>query len=80
VGNNIAYLYIRMKYDQSAYPNGIPLFTAVVRGKRVFDPRSSTTAWSDNAALCIRDYLTSAYGLTDSNVDEHCVFGCGEHL
>ena len=69
VGNSIAYLYIRMKYDQSAYPNGIPLFTAVVRGKRVFDPRSSTTAWSDNAALCIRDYLTSAYGLTDSNVD-----------
>ena len=70
VGNNIAYLYIRMKYDQSAYPNGIPLFTAVVRGKRVFDPRSSTTAWSDNAALCIRDYLTSAYGLSDSNVDD----------
>ena len=70
VGNNIAYLYIRMKYDQSAYPNGIPLFTAVVRGKRVFDPRTSTTAWSDNAALCIRDYLTSGYGLTDSNVDD----------
>jgi hypothetical protein len=70
VGNNIAYLYIRMKYDQSAYPNGIPLFTAVVRGKRVFDPRSSATTWSDNAALCIRDYLTSAYGLTDTNVDD----------
>jgi hypothetical protein len=70
VGNGIAYLYIRLKYDQSAFSNGIPMFTAVVRGKRVFDPRTSTTAWSDNAALCIRDYLTSAYGLSDSNIDE----------
>ena len=70
VGNGIAYLYIRLKYDQSAFPNGIPLFTAVVRGKRVFDPRTSTTVWSDNAALCIRDYLTSAYGLSDTNIDE----------
>jgi hypothetical protein len=70
VGNGIAYLYIRLRYDQSAFPNGIPLFTAVVRGKRVFDPRTSTTVWTDNAALCIRDYLTSAYGLSDSNIDE----------
>jgi hypothetical protein len=70
VGRDIAYLYIRMKYDQSAYPNGIPLFTSVVKGKRVFDPRSSATVWSDNAALCIRDYLVAAYGLSDSNVDE----------
>jgi hypothetical protein len=70
VGNGIAYLYIRLRYDQSAFPNGIPLFTAVVRGKRVFDPRTSTNVWTDNAALCIRDYLTSAYGLSDINIDE----------
>jgi hypothetical protein len=79
VGSGIAYLYIRMKYDQSAYPNGIPLFTAVVKGKRVFDPRTSTTGWSDNAALCIRDYLTSAYGLLDTNID-NTVFSAAANI
>jgi len=70
VGHGIAYLYMRFEFDANVFANGIPLVTAVVRGKRVFDPRTSTTAWTDNAALCIRDYLTSAYGLSDSNIDE----------
>jgi hypothetical protein len=26
--------------------------------KKLFDPRSSTTAWSNNWALCVRDWLT----------------------
>ena len=34
-----------------------------MKGKKVYDPRTSSTAWSANAALCLRDYLTSAYGL-----------------
>lgn len=63
VGNGIAYLYIRMEYDQSVFANGIPTFTAIVRGKKVYDPSTSTTAYSNNAALCIRDYLNEAYGL-----------------
>jgi hypothetical protein len=29
----------------------------------VFDPRTNTMAYSENAALCIRDYLISPYGL-----------------
>lgn len=69
-GRGIAYLYIRMEYDQNVFSNGIPLFTAEVEGKKVFDPRTSTTAWSANAALCIRDYITSAYGLNDAAIDD----------
>lgn len=44
---------------------------AVVRLSRVFDPRSSTTAWSDNPALCIRDFLVhpDGYRLTASDID-----------
>jgi hypothetical protein len=68
-GRGIAYLYIRLQYDQDVFPNGIPLFSAVVQGKKVFDPRTSTTAYSANAALCIRDYLTDSRGLGDSNID-----------
>lgn len=68
-GRGIAYLYIRMEYDQNVFSNGIPLFTALVEGKRIFDIRTSTTAWTANSALCIRDYLRSAYGLNDPAID-----------
>jgi hypothetical protein len=59
----IAYVYVRFQYNQDAFPNGVPSVSVKIRGKKVFDPRTSTTAWSDNPALCVRDYLTSAYGL-----------------
>jgi len=70
VGVGIAYLYIRLEYDQDVFPNGIPLFTAIVQGKKVYDPRTSTTAFSSNAALCIRDYITDVRGLGDSAVND----------
>ena len=59
----IAYLYIRFKYDQDKFPNGVPTVSATIKGKKVYNPDTATTAWSDNPALCLRDYLTSAYGL-----------------
>lgn len=65
-GQGIACLYVRMEYDQDTFAEGIPLFTAKVQGKKVYDPRTSTTAYSNNPALCIRDYLTSGYGLDDT--------------
>ena len=60
----IAYFYSALKFDATAFPNGVPKITAVVKGKKVFDPRDSTTAWSENTALCLRDYLTSNIGLS----------------
>lgn len=69
-GRGIAYIYVRMQYDGNVFSGGIPTFTAVVRGKKVYDPRTSTTGYSANAALCVRDYITSEYGLNDSNVDD----------
>jgi len=58
-----AYIYVKLKFDQDAYPQGLPTFTADIKGVKIYDPRTSTTAWSDNPALCIRDYLTnSRYG------------------
>lgn len=70
IGRGIAYIYVRMEYDRSTFANGIPLFTARLRGKKVYDPRTGNTAFSNNAALCIRDYLTSSYGLNDSSIDD----------
>jgi len=71
----IAYLYVRLKFDQDAFPNGVPDITATVKGKKVYDPRSDTTDWSDNPALCLRDYITEGYGLNEAttNVDDTLV-------
>jgi len=72
----IAYLYIRMSFDADVFPNGVPTFTSVIRGKKIYDPRTLTTAWSNNPALCVRDYLTSStYGLGESsaNIDDDSI-------
>lgn len=68
----IAYLYIRLQYDTDVFPNGTPEITATIKGKKLFDPRTSVTEWSDNPALCIRDYLTNSYGLNEdsSRIDD----------
>ena len=73
--NGIAYMYIRLSFDADTFPNGIPEFTTVIKGKKVYDPRTSTTVWSDNPALCLRDYLTSSYGISEetSNIDDDLV-------
>ena len=51
-----------LEFDSNAFPNGVPEVTAIVKGKKVYDPRTSTTTWSDNPALCLRDYITSGKG------------------
>ena len=70
VGNGIAYLYVRYEYDQDVFANGLPLVTAKIQGKKVYDPRTDTTAYSNNAALCMRDFIASEYGLNDSAIDD----------
>lgn len=60
-GQEMAYIYVRFEYNRDAYASGLPNVTALVRGKKVYDPRSTTTAWSANAALCVRDYVTNEY-------------------
>jgi hypothetical protein len=68
----IAYIYARFEFDADAYPNGEPIISVVVKGKKVYDPRSGLTAWSRNSALCLRDYLTSKYALQEvsANIDD----------
>ncbi|MBP3955384.1 hypothetical protein J8F10_08835 [Gemmata sp. G18] len=59
--NGIAYIYVRLQFSREVF-SSIPNFSAVVRGKKLYDPRDGITAYSTNSALCIRDYLTSDYG------------------
>ena len=71
----IAYMYVRLAFDADVFPNGIPEITTTISGKKVYNPSNSTTAWSDNPALCLRDYLTSTYGIAEeaANIDDTLV-------
>jgi len=59
-----ALVYMRLEYDQNVFINGVPNLSVVVRGKKVYDPRTETSVWSANPALCVTDYLTNnKYGM-----------------
>jgi predicted phage tail protein len=62
-----AYIYVRLKYDTDQFAQGLPNISTVVRGKKVYNPVTATTAWSQNPALCVFDYLKDTkYGLSES--------------
>lgn len=69
----IAYIAASFEYHTEGMFRSIPELTVVVKGKKLYDPRKdgsitggtgshrydtpSTYEWSDNAALCLLDYL-----------------------
>ena len=57
-----ASLIVTLEYDQDAFPTGVPQISAVVRGAKVYDPRTGTTAWSQNPAIIARDWALYTYG------------------
>jgi hypothetical protein len=70
-GRNLAYIALTYKLDEKKYARGKPEVTALVEGKRVYDPRLDTSpganptnasyiAYSNNPALCLADYLIDA--------------------
>jgi hypothetical protein len=59
-----AYIYVRCEHDDEIFRNGMPSMSVVIQGKKVYDPRNTNTAFSNNPALCIRDFLTdTSFGL-----------------
>lgn len=58
-----AYSYFRLTYNETAWKS-IPDFTAIIKGRLLFDPRDDSTKFSRNPALVWLDFLTnSRYGL-----------------
>ncbi len=67
------YAYLKLKFNGDIYPNGISHVQSanfLVRGAKLFDTRTSTTAYSNNSALVLYDFLTnSVYGLGIPSAD-----------
>lgn len=73
IGTGICYLAVRLEYDQDIFGAlGVPNISALVRGKKVYDPRTDETVWSNNAALCVADFIKSDEGMraTDEQVPD----------
>jgi hypothetical protein len=59
----VALAVVDIFFDSDVFTSGPPQISALLRGARVFDPRTSTTAWSQNPALLKRWYALHANGL-----------------
>ena len=57
-----AYIYCRFKWNRDIY-QGPPTIACVIKGKKILDTRTGTTAFSQNPALILRDYLTDSLGM-----------------
>jgi hypothetical protein len=62
----IAYSVVQVATDAT---DGFPQLAAVIRGKKLYDPRTTTTVYSNNPALALADFIVSnVYGM-DRSVD-----------
>ena len=53
------YTVVRLDLRQAEFQGGLPDISVLLKGKKLYDPRTGVTAWSNNPALVIYDYLTS---------------------
>ena len=74
--SGIAYIAFKLEWDPEKFPQGVPNITTVIRGKKVYDPRDESIGYSQNPALCLRDYmLDQSYGLGEvaANINNQSV-------
>ncbi len=66
--SGVCYLAFRFKWNQDIF-SSIPQVKVTLKGRKVYDPRTDTTAYSSNSALVLLDYLRDnryGKGLPDS--------------
>ena len=74
--DGICSLQLILAYDQNVWTSGMPSITALVKGKKLYDPRTGSTTFSSNPALALRDYLTNTvYGMSvpTANIDDTAI-------
>ena len=55
-GQGVACLYVRLEYDADVFQNGMPDISAVVQGKKIYDPRKDSTNSSYDASLGVSSH------------------------
>ena len=61
--SKLCYAYIRLEYSDEIYTNGFPKITAIIKGRKLYDPRqdSTATAYSGSGSQRIDDTSTWEY-------------------
>lgn len=54
---NCAWMRATITASQDLPTGGNPTITYIVKGLKVYDTRTSSNTWSDNPAMCVRDFL-----------------------
>lgn len=63
----MALAVVDVLYEPDVFPQGRPSVTALLRGAKLYDPRSGTTVFSQNLALMALHYFTYTYGWARSS-------------
>jgi major membrane immunogen (membrane-anchored lipoprotein) len=71
-----AYIYARFSFDSDVYPNGVPNLSAVIKGKKCFDPRATSfTASSGTVSTSNNTITISSHGLSTHDRAKYDVNG-----
>jgi hypothetical protein len=86
IGHGIAYTVFRLDRSENAFPTGAAQsFFQLAKGRRLYDPRKDSTnggsgshrytdaatwEWSNNWALCVRDYIAGGALIYDSSTPD----------
>jgi len=78
LGKGVARLHLRLKWNENAWPNGLPEVSAVVRGAKVYDPRDQSQSptnpaswkWNNNCALVAAHFLHLRKAVAYSRIDK----------
>lgn len=69
----IAGLYALTLGWARTYESDLPEFSAIVKGKKIYDPRDGSTAYSPNGALVTADYLANRVGVSWDAINSNCL-------
>jgi hypothetical protein len=76
IGTGCAWVHVSYAHDRNAFPRGrlnaLPTFLANAR--LCYDPRTGNTAWTNNAALVMLDYIRCQYGPNGGVPDDQIDF------
>ncbi len=69
IGRGLSFVRLSLRYSAEKFPSGIPDARFIVRGRNdIYDPRSGTSAYSQNTALHILWYLRNRCGIPDDEI------------
>lgn len=69
IGKGISWLRVSLKFNAEKFPSGIPNIKVEKTGRKVYDPRTGRTEYSNNLALCVLDYYRNYLKVPDADIN-----------